>query len=106
MTPKGSRRGSKPGERRGGRQAGTPNKVTATLKEYAAPYTTEAIDGLVKLARNEKTPAAARVAAWREVLDRGVGKPHQGLTIDGEAPQAPAAVTFVIRQAPNSDNQT
>ena len=26
-------RGSKPGERRGGRQKGTPNKTTATLKE-------------------------------------------------------------------------
>lgn len=106
MTPKGSRRGSKPGERRGGRQPGTPNKVTATLKEYAAPYTTEAIDGLVTLARSENTPAAARVAAWREVLDRGVGKPHQALTIDGEVPKAPVAVTFVYSKAPNSDNQT
>jgi hypothetical protein len=26
-------KGAKPGERRGGRQVGTPNKVTATLKE-------------------------------------------------------------------------
>lgn len=30
---KSSNRGSKPGERRGGRQAGTPNKVTAQLKD-------------------------------------------------------------------------
>lgn len=28
-----SRRGSKPGERRGGRQRGTPNKVTGALKD-------------------------------------------------------------------------
>lgn len=26
-------RGSKPGERRGGRKKGTPNKITATLKD-------------------------------------------------------------------------
>ena len=30
---KSSNRGSKPGERRGGRQAGTPNKLTAALKD-------------------------------------------------------------------------
>lgn len=30
---KRSNRGSKPGERRGGRQAGTPNKVTKALKD-------------------------------------------------------------------------
>lgn len=29
-------RGAKPGERRGGRQKGTPNKVTAELKQMAA----------------------------------------------------------------------
>lgn len=28
-----SNRGSKPGERRGGRQKGTPNKMTAAIKE-------------------------------------------------------------------------
>lgn len=105
MTQKGHR-GSRPGERRGGRRPGTPNKVTATLKEYAAPFTTEAIDGLVTLARSNDTPAAARVAAWREVLDRGAGKPHQAMTIDGEVATAPAAVTFVYSKAPNSDNQT
>lgn len=105
MTHKGLR-GSRPGERRGGRQPGTPNKVTATLKEYAAPFTAEAIDGLVALARSGDTPAAARVAAWREVLDRGAGKPHQAMTIDGEPPAVPPVVQFVITKQPGSDNQT
>ena len=99
-------RGSRPGERRGGRQAGTLNKVTATLKEYAEPFTTEAIDGLVALARNAKTPAAARVAAWREVLDRGAGRPSQALTIDDDRQAVPTNVTFVFRKQPGSDNRT
>lgn len=101
-----AKRGSKPGERRGGRQAGTPNKVTATLKEYAEPFTTEAIDGLVTLARSAKTPASARVAAWREVLDRGVGKPHQALTVDQPQEVIPTKVNFIFTKQPDSDNKT
>lgn len=34
--------GSKPGERRGGRQAGTPNKVTGTLKDMILQALNEA----------------------------------------------------------------
>lgn len=98
-------RGSKPGERRGGRQPGTLNKVTATLKEYAAPYTAEAIDGLVALARSGETPAATRVAAWREVLDRGAGRPSQSVTIE-EPQKIPESIQFIIRQQPGSENRT
>jgi hypothetical protein len=35
-------------------------------------------------------------AAWREVLDRGVGKLSQTLTIDDERVKVPTNVTFVI----------
>ncbi len=88
-------RGSKPGERRGGRTAGTPNKASAPLKLYAGQYTTEAIDGLVTIARAAKMPPAARVMAWREILDRGHGKAAQALTgPDGEGP----IVTRVIHE--------
>lgn len=37
--------GSKPGERRGGRQAGTPNKTTALLKDAILKAATDAGDG-------------------------------------------------------------
>lgn len=100
------KRGSRPGERRGGRRAGTPNKVTAALKDYAEPFTIEAIDGLVALARNPKTPAAARVAAWREVLDRGAGRPPQAISIEKKATIPPGGVTFHIQQQPDSSNRT
>jgi hypothetical protein len=73
--------GSKPGERRGGRAKGTPNKVTAEVKAYAGRYTKEAITDLVAIARNTDTPPAARIAAWREVLDRGVGKAAQSVDV-------------------------
>lgn len=68
-----------------GRIKGVPNKATMALKAYAGQYTTEAIDGLVALARGAKVPPAARVMAWNAVLDRGNGKPPQALTgLDGE----------------------
>lgn len=80
-----SNRGSKSGERRGGRKAGTPNKSTATLKELAREYTAEALNTLAKvLAGGEGIPAAAQVAAAKELLDRGYGKASTVLSGDEE----------------------
>ena len=76
-----SARGSKPGERRGGRKAGTPNKCTSDLKELAREYTADALQTLVSvMAGGEGIPAAAQVSAANAILDRGYGKPSQ--TID------------------------
>lgn len=68
-----SRGGSKPGERRGGRKKGTPNKATASIKELARQYTTEALEALVGVLRDSETDAA-KVSAAKEILDRGYGK--------------------------------
>lgn len=74
-TVKASGRGSKPGERRGGRQKGTPNKATASIRDLAREYTHDALNTLVSvLAGGESIPAAAQVAAAKEILDRGYGK--------------------------------
>lgn len=67
------------GRKTGGRVAGTPNKATRALKEYAQQFTQEAIDGLVTLGRTAESEQA-RVAAWNSVLDRGNGKPTQAVT--------------------------
>lgn len=72
-------RGAKPGERRGGRAKGTPNKVTSELRVYAQQFTAEAIDGLVQLGRSAESEQA-RVSAWNAVLDRAHGKPSQAVT--------------------------
>lgn len=65
----------------GGRQAGTPNKVTRDVKELAQTYVEE---GLAGIARDKENPPAARVAAYRELLDRACGKPMQGVALTGE----------------------
>ena len=72
---KTSNRGSKPGERRGGRQKGTPNAATASIRDIARQYTDEAMTALVGVLRGgEGIPAAAQVAAAKEIFDRGYGK--------------------------------
>ena len=64
--------GSKPGERRGGRKKGTPNKATAEIKEAARKHAPEAIKQLANLMKNAESEAA-RVSAIKEILDRGYG---------------------------------
>lgn len=75
-------RGSKPGERRGGRQKGTPNKATASIKEAAQKYTDEALLVLADVMKDDEQPAAARVSAVKEILDRGFGKATQSVDLD------------------------
>jgi len=58
----------------GGRKRGIPNKATRELKELAQPYASEAIQTLREIMEHGGTEAA-RVAAARELLDRGYGRP-------------------------------
>ena len=61
--------GSKPGERRGGRQKGTPNKVTAELRGHAQQYTVEALEGLAQIARTSQFGADSSMAALMARID-------------------------------------
>lgn len=85
--------GSKPGERRGGRQKGTLNKATADVKLAAQAYTEEAIGVLAKIMRDSDSDAA-KVAAVREILDRAHGKPKQSMDVDATFAGA-LSVTYV-----------
>lgn len=67
----------------GGRQKGTPNKITADIRELAQQFGEEAIKSLVEIVRDGEAPHAARVAAIKEVLDRGYGKAKQGVELTG-----------------------
>lgn len=69
-------------KKHGGRKAGVPNRATASVREAAQQYTEEALNGLVAIMRDENSPAAARLAACREILDRGHGKPTQSIEGD------------------------
>lgn len=86
-------RGSKPGERRGGRQKGTPNKSTAEIKAIAREYGEAAVRRLAEkaglLEHEGIVPAdtdAAQIAAIKELLDRGYGKATQPISGDDDAP--------------------
>ena len=82
------RGGSKPGERRGGRQAGTLNKRTreqgAALSELAKEHSPTAISTLVAVAQKGLSEAA-RVSAAIALLDRAHGRPAQAIEHSGPA---------------------
>lgn len=77
-------RGSKPGERRGGRKPGTPNKSTADVKALAGKYGPDAIAELARLMTSAGSEAA-RVAAANSLLDRAYGKSAQVVVGDKDA---------------------
>jgi hypothetical protein len=65
--------GRRPGS---GRKKGTPNKVTAEIKELAQNYGPQGIAELARLATKAESEAA-RVAAIKGLLDRGYGRAVQ-----------------------------
>ncbi len=69
-------RGSAPGERRGGRRPGTPNKATEEIRIIAREYGEEAIEQLAHLMHHAKSEQA-RISAAKEILDRSYGKATQ-----------------------------
>lgn len=88
------------GKKTGGRVKGTPNKVTAEVKALAMQHTPAAIRGLVKLAKTARSEMV-RVAAWREILDRAVGRPAQSVDLtnsDGSLTSAWAAARTEMEQ--------
>lgn len=82
------RGGSKPGERRGGRQPGSFNKITNDIRLLAQEFGPSSVARLAKLAGlavDEETGKAietsesgpTQVAAIKELLDRAYGKATQ-----------------------------
>jgi hypothetical protein len=76
-------RGSKPGERRGGRQKGTPNKKTvlrnAGLSAAAADPNVSPLDYLLNVMREQTLPLETRIAAGREALPYFHSKPRESV---------------------------
>ena len=67
----------------GGRLKGVSKLVVADVRALARTYGEDAIEALVSIMGNAKTPPAARVAAAIAVLDRGWGKPSQRMDMAG-----------------------
>lgn len=76
-------RGSQPGERRGGRTKGTPNKATADIRALAQQYGEDAVRELATILTTSENHSA-RIAAAKELLDRGYGKSKQSVELTGE----------------------
>lgn len=67
-------------------QSGNPGGRPKGLVELAVlcrAKTREAIDTLLKIMKNGRAPAAARVSAACAILDRGYGKPLQSVELSG-----------------------
>lgn len=88
MAGKPQRSGSKPGERRGGRTKGVPNKMTGELKEICHQYTPAAIQELVRLSTEAKSEST-RIQAIGMLLDRAYGRPVQPIDGDGKGGAIP-----------------
>lgn len=66
------------GKKTGGRQRGTPNKVTADVRRLADVHSAAAIARLAHLMENAASEQA-QVAAAKELLDRAHGRPRQAI---------------------------
>ncbi len=67
--------GSKPGERRGGRRKGTPNKATAGIKAAFQKHEKKLVKALLALTKSDDE--RVRLGAIQAALDRGWGRPAQ-----------------------------
>ena len=66
-------------------QSGNPGgrpRLPDDVKQLARGYTSEAIETLAAVMRNDEAPAAARVSAASTILDRAWGKPPQHITTE------------------------
>lgn len=88
------------GRKTGGRRKGTPNKATADIKALAQVHAENAMVELARLA-TEAESEAARVAAIKELFDRGFGKAKQSMEVDGalSLDVLPRTVEFVAPDA-------
>lgn len=83
------------GRKTGGRQKGTPNKATADIKALAQAHAATAMDELARLAVSAESEAA-RVAAIKELFDRGFGKSKQAL-VGGDDDDNPIKTALTVK---------
>jgi hypothetical protein len=79
--------------RRGGRPKGGLNKVTADVRKLAGVYTKASIELLAMVLDSRDQPMPLRIAAARELLDRGCGKPAQAIT----GPDGSSPISIIVR---------
>ena len=76
------RSGAVQGNRGIGRKKGTPNKATKDIKALAQVHGPDAIKALAAIMKGADQPPAARVAAAKELIDRGYGRASQTVDVN------------------------
>jgi len=89
----------------GGRKKGTPNKATRDIKAMAQEYGEEAVTTLATIMKDESHPPAARVAAAKELIDRGYGKATQPIAGDPDMPPVGIFPTAIELVAPGVESE-
>ena len=69
-----------------GRKTGTPNHSTSYAREVALEYSEGAFQTLGSIMKNEKAPAASRIAAAKELIERAYGKTASFVTVPAGLP--------------------
>jgi hypothetical protein len=72
--------GRRPGA---GRRQGQVSQAKRDIAERAREHGDAALNVLIKIAKDDQQPAAARVGAANAILDRGYGKPMQAVEMTG-----------------------
>lgn len=88
-----ARGGARPGA---GRKPGVPNRVTADIKALAQSYGAEAVKELVRILRKSENDNA-RIAAIKELFDRGYGKAAQSVIVNGDEEGGPVQFSVIKR---------
>jgi hypothetical protein len=65
-----------------GRPKGVKNKVTIDVRIMAGAYGPKALETLAEIMVCKKSPAASRVAAAKEILERAYGKSPQPMVVN------------------------
>jgi hypothetical protein len=100
--------GSKPGERRGGRKAGVPNKATVEIRALAREHGPDVIKELARLAK-EAQSEQARISACNALLDRAYGRSQASQLIQLDLPDVSKlggiteALTAILRSTANGE---
>lgn len=81
----------------GGRPA-----VIRDLREAAQGYSAEALETLASMMRDQASPPAAKVAAARELLDRGFGKAVQAVDVNSKVDMGATAAQVLMDLANRS----
>ena len=86
------------GRKTGGRQKGTPNRVTAEIKAGFQKHGDELVQALLALTRSDDE--RVRLGAIQAALDRGWGRPTQAVDLGGAM-----AITRIERTIVDSANR-